>query len=347
MISTDALRLVNYGNQPGNGWQQQLAALQQQARTFIDGLSLRPASVSPAPYVPTSYLPPSYVPQPIALPQVPVPPPLPPVPPPPPPPPPPRVEAVPYRPIPPGGAAYVMEIPPVGPDGRRQTVNIGLNDNDTLWHFRSGWNVAALNCLDAEHQPILDGYGAFLRTFSRKLSATNTAIDAQFRRQYSTRNEAVKARETYMTAVYNYFALPPARADFCNVALQFSNEFLATPPSDVNQFAATNLARIDAVFEQFFRSYDQYRIDSAAWDTRYGAQYGASQPGYVAVHSIGEPSVGASLTASTAPELAGEVVDPDTGARIPVLPVDENTVTTPVVQPVPDQPQPAPGTLRR
>ena len=36
------------------------------------------------------------------------------------------------------------------------------------------------------------------------------------------------------------------------------------------------------------------------------------------------------------PEPAGEVVDPDTGARIPIIPVPENTVTTPVVQPVPE-----------
>jgi hypothetical protein len=58
-----------------------------------------------------------------------------------------------------------------------------------------GWNVAALNCLDAEHQPILDGYGAFLRKYQRKLPATNTAIDAQFRREHGSRNEAIKARE--------------------------------------------------------------------------------------------------------------------------------------------------------
>ena len=37
-----------------------------------------------------------------------------------------------------------------------------------------------------------------------------------------------------------------------------------------------------------------------------------------------------------APAPAGEVVDPETGARIPVIPVPEETVTTPVVQPVPE-----------
>jgi hypothetical protein len=234
-----------------------------------------------------------------------------------------------------------MDIPLAGADGVRQTINAGLNPEETLWHFRSGWNVAALNCLDAEHQPILDGYGAFLRQNQRKLTATNTALDAQFRREYPSRNEAVKARETFMTQVYNYFALPPARADFCNVVLGIANEYLAMPPEDVGQFAAARLPMIDAVFERFFRAYEQYRIDSAAWDAKYGAQYGASQPGYVAVHSLGAPGVGASLTASAEPEPAGEVVDPDTGARIPIIPVPETSVATPVVQPVQEQPEPS------
>ena len=100
------------------------------------------------------------------------------------------------------------------------------------------------------------------------------------------------------------------------------------------------------MFDRFFRAYEQYRVDSSAWDARYGAQYGASQPGYVAVHALGSPGVGASLTASTAPAPAGEVVDPDTGARIPVIPVPETTVQTPVVQPVQEQQGP-PSTPRR
>ena len=73
-----------------------------------------------------------------------------------PPPPPPVVEAVPYRPIPPVGSTYVMPIPPLGADGVRQTVNTGLDENDTIWNLRSVWNVAAHNCLDEAHKPILD-----------------------------------------------------------------------------------------------------------------------------------------------------------------------------------------------
>ncbi|MEO6389356.1 MAG: hypothetical protein ABIT16_02495, partial [Croceibacterium sp.] len=97
--------------------------------------------------------------------------------------------------------------------------------------------------------------------------------------------------------------------------------------------SASGLQRFEAVFTQFFNEYDQYRIDSAQWDMRYGERYGASQPGYVAVHSLGSPIVASTLAG---PTTVGEVVDPDTGARIPIINVPESTLSTPIVQPVPE-----------
>jgi hypothetical protein len=246
------------------------------------------------------------------------------------------VEAVPYRPIPPGGAEYAMVLPPLGPDGQRITINSGLDEDSMLWHFRAAWNVAALNCLDAaEADPILEGYRTFLTKYRRPLAKANTDIDARFRREHGSRNAAIKARELYMTQVYNYFALPPARGGFCAVALQLANEFQAAQPEDPKAFAAAALPRFETVFQAFFREYAQYQADSAAWDARWGAMYGASQPGYVAVHSVRTPTVGSALVNLNAPAPANEVVDPETGDRIPVIPVPEETVTTPVVQPVP------------
>lgn len=241
---------------------------------------------------------------------------------------------VPYRPIPPSGADYAMVLPPRGADGKYLTVNSNLNENQTTWYFRSAWNVAALNCLDAEHQPILDGYRAFLTQNARKLTATNNALDQQFRREHASRNEAVKAREAVMTQVYNYFALPPTRANYCNVALGIANEYLAAKPDDLAAFANSGLQRFEAVFDQFFREYEQYRLASADWDLRYGAMYGSSQPGYVAVHGAGGPTIATTLTTASSAELVGQVLDPDTGARIPLIAVPENTISTPIVQPV-------------
>jgi hypothetical protein len=245
-------------------------------------------------------------------------------------------EAVPYRPVPPGGADYAMTIPPLGPDGVRMTVNKKLTADETLWHMRSAWNVAALNCLGPAYEPILEGYRSFLKKYARKLSATNTALDKRYQTQLGARATGVKARELRMTQVYNYFALPPARTDFCNTALSIANEYLAAPPSDPEPFAAAALPRLDAAFERFFTEYDQYRTASADWDARYGARYGSSQPGYVAVHSLSGPRIAPS---AALPAAAGTVIDPATGAQIPVIPVSADTVATPIVQPVPTAPQ--------
>ena len=228
-----------------------------------------------------------------------------------------------------------MPTPPLGLGGSHVTVNSNLDEDATLWHFRSAWNVAALNCLDPSQAPILDAYGKFLKDHAKALSRTNTAIEQAFREEHGSRSNAIKAREAYMTQVYNYFALPPARGNFCNVALQVANEYLLTPPEDPKPFAAANLARIEQVFQDFFRDYEQYRVESAAWDAKYGARYGASQPGYVALHGTYGQSVASSLTDTTTTQAVGGVVDPQTGAQIPVIVVPETTVSTPVVQPVP------------
>lgn len=262
--------------------------------------------------------------------------PPPPAPPPPPPPPPPvvHVEPIPYRPLPPGGASYAMYIPPVGPNGVRATVNTGLDGNETVWHLRSAWNVAALNCLGPQYQPILDGYKVFLKQYKSGLTAANAAIDKKF--QSANGAGATKARQAHMTQVYNYFAMPAVLPDMCQAVMQVAVDAAQTPNQDLKAFAATNLPRIEGAYLKFFDAYDQYRIASADWDAKYGAQYGASQPGYVAVHGAGQASVGSDLL-STRPALAGTVPDTETGAQIPVVKQPEPTISTPLVQPVPQE----------
>ena len=124
-----------------------------------------------------------------------------------------------------------------------------------------------------------------------------------------------------MTQVYNYFALPPAQADFCGTALAIANEFLAAPPESANDFAAASLPRYEAVFQNFFRQYQEYQVASAAWDDRWGAMYGSSQPGYVAVHSLLGGSYRVDLNAPV-----------ETGAA--AEPVSDDSAATPVVQPI-------------
>lgn len=204
-------------------------------------------------------------------------------PPPPPPPPPPVAERVPYRPVPPGGASYVMQIPMRDAQGVRQTINRGVSADENVWHFRSAWNVAALNCTAAQYQPILTAYSAYISDHGRALKRVNDRIEADYRRINGARRAGILAREAHMTSVYNYFALPPSRAGFCRTALDVSNRYLATPPSDPVAFANANFPMLEAPFETFFNDYERYQNASAQWDAQYGAQYGPSQPGWVAV----------------------------------------------------------------
>lgn len=271
-------------------------------------------------------------------------------PPPPPPPPPAPVEVVPFRPIPPAGAAYVMDVPQLGPDGRRMTVLSKMSDDERIWYFRSAMNVAALNCIGPAYQPILDSYGDFIKNHGRALQQVNRRIDASYRKDYPIPRDAIKAREKTMTTVYNYFTLPPVRAGFCQAALAVANDALANPKYDPATFAATHYRSLEVPFETFFAAYEQYQRDAAAWDAQYGPRYGASQPGYLAVQAAARrpatvPQAGISdPTQTTAAKVVetGVVIDQTTGAEIPVIPVTPGQTSVPVVQPVAKDPPKTP-----
>ncbi|MEO5587882.1 MAG: hypothetical protein ABIQ81_09365 [Novosphingobium sp.] len=183
-----------------------------------------------------------------------------------PPPPMPQV-AIPPRPYPPVGAPASMRIPVFGVDGVRETVNARLTPNQTLWNFRSAYNVAALNCLRPEHGEIVVGYRAFLKKQARVLTAANRGVDTEFKGKYGAR--FIAPREAYMTQVYNYFANPVTLRAFCDASLEMSRAVQVVPPADLQSFSVVELPKIELVFEAFFRAYDQYRMDAANWDAKY------------------------------------------------------------------------------
>lgn len=194
------------------------------------------------------------------------------------PPPPPKVVAIPPRPTPPSGAVALMAIPSVGLDGVRQTVNANISRDQQLWNLRSGLNVAALNCLKPQHVALVGNYRELLKKHSRELAKTNSALQSEFRKRYGAKYH--DDQDAYMTRVYNYFALPPALPSFCDEALSVSNDLRAVPVGKLGEFADTALPRLEAVFENFFRAYEQYRTEASAWDARYAprsatiAEYG-------------------------------------------------------------------------
>jgi hypothetical protein len=189
---------------------------------------------------------------------------------PPPPPPPPPVVVIPPMPSPPMGAQAEMTIPPVAEDGQRHTVNYGISTSQAVWNLRSAYNVAALNCIEPEYAPILEGYKRFLKTYDKSLAQASREIDRSFQSQHKGR-AAIVARETYQTQVYNFFSLPPVDAGFCRAAMELSTELMTVEPSQFDSYSYQGLAKLEAPFKEFFTAFEQYRADLAAWQSRYGA----------------------------------------------------------------------------
>ena len=200
------------------------------------------------------------------------------------PPPPPRV-VIPPVPYPPMGASPNLVVPPVDAMGQRRTINTGIGAAQKTWNLRSAYNVAALNCLRPEHAQIVVNYRAFLKSHARKLTATNAAVDADFKARHGS--GFIRPREAYMTQVYNYFAFPPTLPAFCDAVLTMSAEGAVVKSADLDAFAGAHLPRLEHVFLEFFNSFDQYRTDLAAWQMRYGA------PAVVPASASGSTGMGA------------------------------------------------------
>jgi hypothetical protein len=205
-------------------------------------------------------------------------------------PPPRKVVTVPPLPVPPNGASANLTVPPLDSSGLRQSVNRNISDAQSIWNLRSAYNVAALNCTSARHAQLVPLYRAFLKTHAKALAKANRTIDQEFKAKYGAR--FVGPREQYMTSVYNHFALPPTLADFCDATLAMAHDAATVKPVEFEAFAVRSLPNIEVVFDAFYRRYDAYRSDVAAWH----AQYGDAQPGAQIVVASGagktEPTEG-------------------------------------------------------
>ena len=189
-------------------------------------------------------------------------------PPPPPPPPPPAYVYVAWKPVPPEWAAPNLNYRPLGPDGVRQSPNRGISPAQTLWNLRSGYNVAALNCRNPKHAEILVNYRTFLKAHVKTLRATNQKVDAEWRAKYGA--GFIKPREKFMTEVYNHFAAPPVQPAFCDATLAMSIDAKKIKSAELSAFAARSLPSMEIVFDDFYKRYDQYRLDMATWETKWG-----------------------------------------------------------------------------
>ena len=167
------------------------------------------------------------------------------------------------RPLPPVGASATQAIPPIGADGAYRTINTDLSPAATIWHVRSALNVAALGCRGEQEAAIVANYNAVLATKKALLKAAFAQTEAQARKNGGDWRDA---HDREMTQTYNFFAQPPAKQRFCEVAAQVAAEAATVPAQEFDAFAGPALARLEAPFTDFYRQFDQYRRDLAAWD---------------------------------------------------------------------------------
>lgn len=178
--------------------------------------------------------------------------------------------AIALRPTPPSGASVNQTIPPRAPDGTYRTVNSGLSPAAAIWHVRSALNVAALGCRGTEEATIIANYNALLASKKTLLKTAFAQTEAEARKLGGTDWRDTHDRQ--MTQTYNFFAQPPAKERFCIVAATVVAEAAAIPPMEFSAFAAPALARLEAPFIDFYRAYDVYRRDLAAWEARDGSR---------------------------------------------------------------------------
>ncbi len=185
------------------------------------------------------------------------------------PPPPPVVVAPPRMPTPPSNAMTAMAVPALRADGLRDTPMRDIDDNEKLWYFRAAFNVAALNCQNPQHFRIADDYNLFLKTHKRELDRINKIVEDKYRKRYGT--GYARIRDTENTQVYNFFAFPPVKSDFCNAALVLGQEAAALPSKELVTFSARALPALEGVFDRFYASYESYQTDLQKWIALYGS----------------------------------------------------------------------------
>lgn len=176
---------------------------------------------------------------------------------------------IPARPLPPLGSAASLTIPALDADGTRSSPNKGIGPEQTIWHLRSAYNVSALICQGSTWGRLANDYNAFIKKHDSRLSRANREVEAKFQRE-NPGTEGRRARDTQSTSLYNYFSLPPVKNRYCNSMIIHADEMALLESSQIEDYAAITLPKIDAIFTDFYDSYEAYQKALADWQALYG-----------------------------------------------------------------------------
>ena len=215
----------------------------------------------------------------------------------------------PPTPRPPLGAAHGIYIPPADPEtGERKTPNSDIDSDETIWHFRSVFNVAALNCVQPRWDGMTGYYNSFLRNSSKPLDRVNRSLDARFKAAFPAVN-GLRVRDTHTTEIYNYFSLPPTMDLLCDLLYSKAPQATLLTDDQLYPYSKQVLAELDAIFIKFYEDYEDYLRRLAEWEALYGRR------GIVIVG--GDPLYG-----PTKPEAVSE----RTGASFDDMPAERPTL---------------------
>jgi hypothetical protein len=156
----------------------------------------------------------------------------------------------------PAGANPGMAVPAMLADGSYPTPNRNLSPAAATWHLRAALNVAALACRGPAGDAIALRYNAAIRAHAPALAHAEAQLAGEFR---AAGGDWRNRYDGEMTRLYNFFALAPARADFCAAADRMLDDMASVAPAALPGFAQTHMATIDRPFTDFYRAYDAWR----------------------------------------------------------------------------------------
>lgn len=183
------------------------------------------------------------------------------------------VVVIPPRPLPPGFAATTQQLPPRDMAGRYVTLNSNVEGDRAFWQLKTGLNVAAIGCRGAEEATLVAAYNQIIKSHIRVIQATEKKVIGALGKANGT--NGVKERDRLSTQLFNYFAQPPAQAEFCRRAVTLAQVVATAPSALLVTNAPAQLVTLDEPFTQFYEAFARYQVDVEAWDARYGTVYGA------------------------------------------------------------------------